>query len=158
MEANVGMGRDILRYQDVLVERIARRAEVYEIDAATVWDSERAWKKVVAVNTPILQSKVLAKLYEEHPEAVTFAWSQRNGQIHVSFRSKPGEGPDVGRLAESFGGGGHKHAAGCTVSAYSWAAFYFARRVALRLDSEERGADAGEAAVAKARGEVRDED
>lgn len=39
---------------------------------------------------------------------------QRDGSTKVSFRSK--EGVDVGRLAEQFGGGGHKMASGATVA------------------------------------------
>jgi phosphoesterase RecJ-like protein len=39
---------------------------------------------------------------------------QKGGGAKVSFRGGPG-GQDVGRLAEQFGGGGHKMAAGATV-------------------------------------------
>lgn len=47
-------------------------------------------------------------------EAVAFFKQDEEDQYRVSLRSKGGV--DIGAVAKSFGGGGHKNAAGCTVS------------------------------------------
>jgi phosphoesterase RecJ-like protein len=41
-----------------------------------------------------------------------FLREQPDGQVRISFRSK--DGTDVAALAEQFGGGGHRAAAGAT--------------------------------------------
>jgi len=47
-------------------------------------------------------------------QAVVFFKQDQGDQYRVSMRSK-GE-IDIGAVAKQFGGGGHKNAAGCTVS------------------------------------------
>ena len=47
-------------------------------------------------------------------EAAFIAVEQQNGEIKVSFRSRPGI--DVSKLAEQFGGGGHRQASGATLT------------------------------------------
>jgi phosphoesterase RecJ-like protein len=47
-------------------------------------------------------------------QAVVFFKQGENDQIRVSMRSKGDV--DIGAIAKEFGGGGHKNAAGCTVT------------------------------------------
>ncbi len=47
-------------------------------------------------------------------QAAFIAVEQQNGEVKVSFRSRPGV--DVSQLAEHFGGGGHRQAAGATLT------------------------------------------
>jgi bifunctional oligoribonuclease and PAP phosphatase NrnA len=45
-------------------------------------------------------------------EVVVFAYEKNDGKVKISFRAK---NLDVSKIAQSFGGGGHKLAAGCTI-------------------------------------------
>ena len=66
--------------------------------------------KVPAVNTSIHLSDIGNILAKGVPFAVI--WHHKaNGRIKISLRSDE-NGEDVSRIAERFGGGGHKHAAG----------------------------------------------
>jgi phosphoesterase RecJ-like protein len=57
------------------------------------------------INLPLSVKPILAAVFFKEAE---------NGQWRVSLRSKGDI--DVGRVARSFGGGGHKNASGCTLS------------------------------------------
>ena len=83
-------------------ERIATLAVTRQMAAdagATYEDTEGL------VNLPLTVKEI---------EAVIFFKQERDDQYRVSFRSKGTI--DVGAVAKEFGGGGHKNAAGCTVS------------------------------------------
>lgn len=62
-------------------------------------------------------SEVLAEVQVAYPEIdVTIGWYVRgDGRVKYSLRSQDPTGPHVGNLARTFGGGGHKHAAGFDV-------------------------------------------
>lgn len=94
-------GEAVLRYQQLMVERIAAAAGRLEI----------AGHDVPVVNSPILQSELGHHLSEDEPFAAV--WYEHGGDDHIrwSLRSKPG-GVDVSEVAKQFGGGGHEHAAG----------------------------------------------
>lgn len=82
--------------------------------AALIRDTTRtmhfgAWS-VPAANVPYMYaSDVAGELAKGHPFACTY-YDQAN-ERRFSLRSAP-DGIDVSEIAESFGGGGHKHAAG----------------------------------------------
>lgn len=93
-------GQAINRYADGLVDSICRGAR--EIDLGG--------HKILAANTSVLFSDVAGKLAEGRPFGA--AWFIRaDGKRQWSLRSRDG-GIDVSEIAKSFGGGGHRNAAG----------------------------------------------
>lgn len=93
-------GIAINRYMDGLVDSICRGAR--EVDLAG--------HRIFVANTSVLFSEVAGRLAEGRPFGA--AWFQRaDGQLQWSLRSTP-DGVDVSEIARSFGGGGHRHAAG----------------------------------------------
>lgn len=107
----IEQGKAILQYQDELVRAISK-------NAAYVHSEHIAF---AYVNTPILQSEVLAHLAIGQDFAVSWA-DQADGGRSFSFRSSR-DGLDVGELARRMGGGGHKHAAGYHITGAE-AAYY----------------------------------
>ncbi len=98
----ITMGQIITNYQDKLVDKIANRAKLVRFEGYTVF----------AVNSPILISEVgNALVKKQSPLAIV--WSETNHTIWFSLRSD--HSCDVSKIAEKYGGGGHKGAA----------AFYF---------------------------------
>ena len=73
---------------------------------------------IPAVNTAENVSDVLNVLAQGHPFAVAFAYKDRMWKC--SLRSAA-DGQDVAKIAEQFGGGGHKHAAGFEAAEIPWA-------------------------------------
>lgn len=95
-------GRTILRYQRQIMLATVRETAMKGVFP----DGEEA----LFVNSAILNSEIGGLLKDENPLIVI--WSHRkDGRIAYSLRSSP-SGPDVARIAEKFGGGGHKRAAG----------------------------------------------
>ena len=93
-------GYAIGRYKHQLIDSICRNAREIEI----------AGYKVLAANTSVLFSEVAGKLAEGRPFGA--AWLVRaDGKRQWSLRST-NEGVDVSEVARSFGGGGHRNAAG----------------------------------------------
>lgn len=93
-------GIAIGRHKDQLIDSICRNAREIEI----------AGYKVLAANTSVLFSEVAGKLAEGRPFGA--AWLVRaDGKRQWSLRST-NEGVDVSEVARSFGGGGHRNAAG----------------------------------------------
>ncbi|MEK7636232.1 MAG: DHHA1 domain-containing protein [Patescibacteria group bacterium] len=71
-----------------------------------------AGKKVYAINSPLFQSE-LGHILSSLKSPLAIVWKERNGQLFVSLR---GDGSiDVSKIAQRYGGGGHKGAAGFTV-------------------------------------------
>ncbi|MBI3638503.1 hypothetical protein HY227_02060 [Candidatus Wolfebacteria bacterium] len=68
--------------------------------------------KTLVVNSPVLASKIGNYIIKVKKYPLAIIWSVRNqdGKIYVQLRS--GEKVNVYKLAERFGGGGHKQAAG----------------------------------------------
>ena len=96
-------GKAALAYQKKLVERICTNAREVEFHG----------HKVLAVNAAVLQSEVGHELAEDRPFAIV--WRQvENGDYIYSFRVSDESDFDVSELAASYGGGGHKKAAGCS--------------------------------------------
>lgn len=69
--------------------------------------------EVLAVNSPNWASKIGNLLCKKHPP-FGIIWSKRDKEVYVSLRSDSSF--DVSKIARKFGGGGHKAAAGFSVS------------------------------------------
>lgn len=72
--------------------------------------------KVPAVNAPPMYASELGEMLAVG-EAFGVVWSFNGRNFSVSLRSSP-TGIDVSEVAKLVGGGGHKHAAGCSVNTY----------------------------------------
>ncbi len=95
-------GKTILRYQEQLL-----RAAVRETACRGRFPDG---VEGLFVNSPILNSEIGGFLKSECPLVVI--WSHRSdGRVSYSLRASA-SGPDVARIAEQFGGGGHAKAAG----------------------------------------------
>jgi hypothetical protein len=96
-------GRAILRYENELVNKLVAEAISVDFHGAVV----------PSVHSAVLTSQIGERLSAEHPFCVM--WHDRDGRRYYSMRSRE-DGTDVGAIAASFGGGGHTHAAGFSVS------------------------------------------
>lgn len=72
--------------------------------------------RFAAVNVQGLNpSYVLSRYYDS--VGFAFCWHMlKNGKVKLDLRSDKTTGADVSRLAKVWGGGGHEHAAGCTIT------------------------------------------
>ena len=95
-------GRAILRYEHELVVKLAAQASMVDFQGVVV----------PAVQSAILTSQIGERLSPHHPFCMI--WHDRDCRRYFSMRSRS-DGTDVGRIAASFGGGGHTHAAGFSV-------------------------------------------
>ena len=96
-------GRAILRYENEIVSKLAAQAMLVDFHGAVV----------PSVQSAVLTSQIGERLSVEHPFCVI--WHDRDGRRYYSMRSRE-DGTDVGAIAASFGGGGHTHAAGFSIS------------------------------------------
>lgn len=92
-------GKSILAYEDKLATDLFLKTQ------PAIFDGHR----VGVVNSPVLHSKIGTLIYSNGYDAAVI-WSHQNGQIRVSMRSNGKV--DVSKLAQKYGGGGHKAAAG----------------------------------------------
>ena len=67
-------------------------------------------KKALAINSPIFACELGDFFIKKKKSPVAIIWSLRNGKIKVQLRSS--KKVDVSKLAQKYGGGGHKQAAG----------------------------------------------
>lgn len=70
--------------------------------------------KTLCVNSPVLNSEIGNALIEKMPP-MGIVWTQRGNEIGVSLRSNGSV--DVSKMAQKYGGGGHKRSAGFGFSA-----------------------------------------
>lgn len=96
-------GRAILRYEQELVSKLAAQAVLVEFQETVV----------PSVQSAVLTSQIGERLSADHPFCLI--WHDRDGRRYYSMRSRE-DGSDVGAIAASFGGGGHTHAAGFSIS------------------------------------------
>ena len=96
---HLARGKDILRYEDMVIANLAAKA------APAMFEGHR----VGVVNSPVLQSQIGHAVYEKLGFPIAIVWSRDKERINISLRSKT---IDVAKLAEKYGGGGHKLAAG----------------------------------------------
>lgn len=97
------VGAAILRYKNSLVKAISKRA--YRLSIGE--------DQVLALNSSVFQSELGNLLSEGEPYAAIYYWNGEN--FIFSLRSKE-SGVDVSDVAKRYGGGGHKNAAGFSVS------------------------------------------
>ncbi len=95
-------GKYLLKYENNTIERLLTGAEVAKFEGY----------KALVVNSPVLHSEVGPRLVEMMPP-IAIVWSEKNGVRRISLRSDGKT--DVSKLAEKYGGGGHKAAAGFAV-------------------------------------------
>lgn len=99
----VAIGGGILRARDRLVEEAVGRA----------FEMEIAGHRVLCCPSPILQSEIAGRLAEDRIFGAVF-YTKDDRTAEFSLRSKGAF--DVSAIAKKFGGGGHRNAAGFTVS------------------------------------------
>lgn len=92
-------GALLLRYERTIIEKLVRRAVVVEFEGI----------RTLATNAPILHSEVGHELTKKLPP-IAIAWSEKNSTRTFSLRSDGSV--DVSQIAQKYGGGGHKAAAG----------------------------------------------
>lgn len=108
-EEVVTAGTAMLKYRDANVARISRNPGFTMI----------AGHRVPCVNSRLWQSEIGNVLSKNHPFACVW-FVHDNGDYVYSLRSdnkRPAEAVNVAEIAEMYGGGGHRHAAGFRASA-----------------------------------------
>ncbi|OGY58633.1 MAG: hypothetical protein A3C03_02585 [Candidatus Colwellbacteria bacterium RIFCSPHIGHO2_02_FULL_45_17] len=111
-KAFLGKGKDLLEYQIRLVEEMIEEGEEVNLDGF----------RALVVNSPVLPSQlgntIVRKGYD-----IGIIWAHSNDVIRVSLRSDKDGKVNVGDIAQKYGGGGHKSAAGFVVrdeSEFPW--------------------------------------
>lgn len=93
-------GKAIIKYQNTLIKKLASRGTECTIDG----------QKAFAVNSPILESEI-GHFINDTRKVIGIVWSYgKNEIIGVSLRSR--KDTNVSKVAQKFGGGGHKQASG----------------------------------------------
>ncbi|MDP3696720.1 MAG: DHHA1 domain-containing protein [Candidatus Taylorbacteria bacterium] len=105
-------GNFMLNYQNELIKRIVEESsKIIEFEG----------HEIFAVNTPHeFASRIGEALYAKKPP-LAIMWYEGNDGVHVSLRSNGSV--DVAKIAEKFGGGGHKSAAGFSlpsITSFPW--------------------------------------
>jgi nanoRNase/pAp phosphatase (c-di-AMP/oligoRNAs hydrolase) len=94
-------GETLNRYRKQLVEQYKSRAVLGKV----------AGYEVPVVNAPhAIISELLGELAQEYPFAA--GYQDKGSKRSWSLRSRRDGGEDVAKIAERFGGGGHRNAAG----------------------------------------------
>lgn len=95
----VDEGRAIIKYQDMVIKKIADKGIKARLDGRSVF----------AVNAPLLESNIGNYIWK-NKKVIGLIWHFKKEKVKVSLRS--GGDIDVSKIAEKFGGGGHKHSSG----------------------------------------------
>ena len=93
-------GKAIQGYEQALIERIMEDAESVLFEGI----------KAMAVNTPVIISHTGNSIVHTMKVSMAILWRKNRDQIVVSLRSNGKV--DVSKIAQKYGGGGHKAAAG----------------------------------------------
>jgi len=96
----VAEGKAIIKYQDTLIKSLVENGIEVEI----------ANHKAIAINSPILHSEIGNYICVNYPKTIGLIWNSKNGRVKTSLRSN--KNIDVSKIAQKFGGGGHKQASG----------------------------------------------
>ena len=94
----------MLKYENAKIEKIIEKAD------RALFQGRQA----LVVNSPILKSAVGNALLKRGV-SLAIVWRREGNKIYVSLRST--DKIDVSKLAQRYGGGGHKRAAGFTYPA-----------------------------------------
>ena len=92
-------GEIILKYEQKIIERLLKSADKAKFGNY----------KAAVVNSPVLQSEIGNALVKSGYQ-IGVIWSQKNNKKRISLRSNGKT--DVSKLAQKYGGGGHKAASG----------------------------------------------
>ena len=107
-------GAAILRAQDQTVQQIVGHARKSYIEHPHGGDNDWVFVTGLAVNSPVHQSEVGHELANQSGTFGLAWYLAEDNTVRCSFRSNGDY--DVSAIAKAFGGGGHRNAAGCTVS------------------------------------------
>jgi oligoribonuclease NrnB/cAMP/cGMP phosphodiesterase (DHH superfamily) len=107
-DATIKKGMLILQYQRDYYKSLARNSFEFE------WEGH----SVIACNCAFTGSKVFESIYKGQDIMATLVW---NGQAWIVSLYSDKEEVDVAKIAQKYGGGGHKGAAGFTVEQYPFA-------------------------------------
>lgn len=100
-------GNLLLQHERQIVRRIINEhAQLVRFEGYTVY----------AVNSSVYHHEIATQLYKKRPP-IGIVWKQKNGYVTVSLRSSGNA--NVAKLAEKYGGGGHKHAAAFRIKSLS---------------------------------------
>ncbi len=92
-------GKLLLKYQEEQVSEVVSHAREVRFEG----------RRVLAANSPFLDSQIGHALAKKKPP-FGIVWREENGFIRVSLRAEGNF--DVAKIAEKYGGGGHRAAAG----------------------------------------------
>lgn len=117
-----------LRKPDVVDAVIAKGAILYRYQQSVLQTMQEAAQRttyqgntVVMINGCYPWTSDLGNNLATDARIVVAIWNKRPvGPFMVSFRSRDGDGVDVSKIAEQFGGGGHKHAAAARLAQPPW--------------------------------------
>lgn len=100
-------GAGVKDFRAILMEKILK--EVNFVDIAS-------YKNIPLVNTTVAHSEVAHEMLQRYLDApfVMYRHHRADGITQVGLRSRNNEDINVFEIAQCFGGGGHKHAAGFT--------------------------------------------
>lgn len=117
----------VVKYHKKTVEAIARRYFVSMLDTFEK-NGKTTKQRVAFVNCPSqYASDVCASIYNKHQVdyVLSFTIVQKGStpMVNVSMRS-PKDGADVSEICGYFGGGGHKHAAGCVMTLLDFISYF----------------------------------
>lgn len=96
-------GRMILKYQASQSAKYAK---------ACAFDTEINGLPAIAMNVGMANSQMFESVWDHEKYKVMMPFVWKDGQWTVSLYTTEGTGIDVSAIAKSFGGGGHKQAAG----------------------------------------------
>ena len=92
-------GEIILSFQEKIIKRLLKSAQNVNFEN----------HKVLAVNSPVFHSEIGNEIVKQG-YSFGIIYSFKEGFVRVSLRSK--KNVDISKIAEKYGGGGHKNAAG----------------------------------------------
>jgi hypothetical protein len=93
-------GKLLLKFQNGLIDKLLPSAEMVIFDRKKIW----------ALNAPYYFSSDLGHALALKTKSFALIWSESAGRIRVSLRSA--SNIDVSKIAQKYGGGGHKAASG----------------------------------------------
>ncbi|MDO8584768.1 MAG: DHHA1 domain-containing protein [bacterium] len=98
----IAEGKLVLARETKIIQELAADAELVEFEGF----------RCFAANSPMLVTGIGTELVRRNPP-ISIVWAKRGGYYRVSLRSV-GE-VDVAKIAQKYGGGGHKNASGFTI-------------------------------------------